>query len=190
MNMRRLTFLGILVLVGSLQTLVAQDAKNAVIGLIQSNYTARTFSDGKVSPDKIEMILQSGARAPSASNSQPWKFTVISDVNQTKKVVPASIEGNVLIIISGVDEKKIGRNVNFDCGLATENMYLAAQSLGLGAHIYTSPLRAISSAEAKKELKIPEGYNPVAVLRVGNVDTSIDATSTASKRNDFNDVVN
>jgi nitroreductase len=68
-------------------------------------------------------------------------------------------------------------------------MYIAAQSLGLGAHIYTGPVGNINSTR-KQALAIPEGYRVISVLRVGNIDKNIDAVSSASPRKKLEEIVN
>ena len=75
-----------------------------------------------------------------------------------------------------------------DCGLATESMFVAAHGLGLGARIYGGPVGNINS---RKELfQIPTGYKAVAVLRIGNVDKSVDAVSAATPRKKAEEIIN
>ena len=95
----------------------------------------------------------------------------------------------MLIIVSGLDAEQGKTNVYFDCALAIQNMYIAAQSLGLGAHIYGSPTAKINST-MKDVLEIPEGYGAVSILKIGNLDKNIDAISSASPRNEKEVIVN
>lgn len=169
--------------------LFAQDITGNVVDFISSTYSAKKFVAGNVMDGDIEKILKCGIKAPSARNSQLWKFTVVKDNNLARKVISNVADGDVLIIISGSEEKQPGIDVVFDCALATENMYLAAQSLGLGAHIYTGPVEGINK-NLKAVLKIPGGYKAIAVLRIGNIDKTVDATSAASKRKGYSEIVN
>lgn len=162
---------------------------NKVIDLILSAYSTRTFSEKPVGNNEIEQILKCGIKAPSARNSQPWKFTVVKDISKVRHVFRSMNKGNVVIIVSGWEMKKEGINIDFDCALATENMYLAAQSMGLGARIYTGPVNKID-AELKKILQIPDEYRIVALLRIGHLDNSVDAISSASPRQEMKDMVN
>jgi nitroreductase len=50
----------------------------------------------------------------------------------------------VLIIVSGIESEN-GTTTDFDCGLATESMFVAAHSVGLGARIYEGPIGNINS---------------------------------------------
>ena len=158
---------------------------NSVVDLIMNSYSARTFTSEPVSAGDIEVILKCGIKAPSASNRQPWKFTVVRELSLMQQMIGNVVDGNVLILVSGPVE---GATVDYDCGLATENMTIAAQSLGLGARIYTGPIRNINSTMTQT-LQIPEGWRAVAVLKVGHIEKNVDATSAASPRNNYEDVV-
>ena len=104
-----------------------------------------------------------------------------------KEAINNVVPGNVLIIVSGV-ESESGSTSDFDCGLATESMFIAAHSLGLGARIYGGPSGIINS---KKELfQIPAGYKAVVALRIGNIDKTVDAVSAATPRKNFEEVIN
>ena len=166
-----------------------QKSNNNVIALILSSYSAKVFSIKPVTDIELEQIVKCGIIAPSAKNRQPWKFTIIRDTALMQRVIPDINDGNILIIVSGLDVKQEGINVDFDCALATQNMYIAAQSLGLGARIYTGPVNNIN-ATMKETLEIPEGYMVISVLRIGNIDRSIDAVSSASPRKQIHDIVN
>ncbi|MDR2102971.1 MAG: nitroreductase family protein [Treponema sp.] len=171
-------------------TLQAADTNNQALAGITNHYAARNFTAGAVSRADLDRILLAGVRAPSASNRQPWHFTVIQNAALSKQIVPNMPEGNVLILISGADGQTNSR-VILDCALAAENIYLAAQALGLGSRIYTGPMDALNrNAQIKAELDLPNGYNPVALVRVGQVPPGIDAVSAASSRKDPDAVVN
>ncbi len=187
MNRKSLLFV-IVVLLSGTTLLRSQTMVNSTIDVIMSGYSAKMFSQEPVSGKDLDLILKCGMKAPSARNIQPWRFTVLKDNALTSQIISDITPGNVLVIISGLDSGQQGGSVDFDCGLATENMYIAAQSLGLGAHIYWSPLANINSK--KEAFGIPEGFRAVTVLRIGNIDKSVDAVSAASARKKFEEVVN
>jgi len=190
MNKPLVAALTALTLAGGGSLAWAQQAPNPVLRALETGTTTRTYAVGAVGQDLIDAILRAGIQAPSASDGQPWRFTVVRDAAEVTKIIPKAVEGNVLIILSAPVDRKPNTNVDFDCGLAMENLNLAAQSLGLGAHIYTSPIRALASADRLRDLKIPAGFQPVAVLRVGLVDKGTDATASASTRLKAADLVN
>jgi len=162
-----------------------QTTGNQLADVILSGYSVRMFSSEPVSDNDIELILKCGIKAPSGRNQQPWWFTVVKDKALLKELMPNITDGNILIIISG----KEGSNVDFDCGLATQNMFIAAQSLGLGARIYGGPANFINTS--KREIfGIPQGYRAIVILRIGHIDKSVDAVSAASSRKKIEEVVN
>ena len=160
---------------------------NSTTDLIMKHYGVRNYTSEQVSDSDLELILKCGIKAPSASNKQPWKFIAVKNLDLMKQMMANVTPGNVLIVICG-PEAQDGLSVNFDCGLAMENMDIAAQSLGLGTRIYGSPIRNINLS-MKQALKIPDDYRAIMVLRVGHVEKGVDATSAASARNSYNDVV-
>jgi len=167
--------------------LCGQVTENCVTGVILSGYSERSYTTDPVPDEQLDMILQCGIKAPSARNNQPWKFTVISDDSTMKKIINNVVSGNVLIIVSGL-ESESGTTPDFDCGLATESMFLAAHGLGLGARIYGGPIGNVNS---NKELfQIPSGYKAVMVLRIGNPDKTVDAVSAATPRKSSEEVIN
>lgn len=166
----------------------SQTTGNSTIDLIMSGYSAKMFTTEPVTDQQLDLILKCGIKAPSARNSQNWRFTVIKDNALVAEIIRSPAPGNVVIIVSGNNVQQPGMNLDFDCALATQNMYIAAQSLGLGTHIYGSQVANINSK--KETFGIPEGCRAVTVLRIGNIDKSVDAVSAASSRKKFEEVVN
>ena len=167
--------------------LFGQATDKCVTSVIISGYSEKEYTSEPVTDQQLDLILKCGIKAPSAKNIQPWKFTVIKDEATVKEIVNDVVPGNVLVIISGIESEN-GTTPDFDCGLATESMFVAAHSLGLGARIYGSPTVNINS---NKELfQIPQGYKAVIVLRIGNTDKTVDAVSAATPRKKFEEVAN
>lgn len=71
---------------------------------------------------------------------------------------------------------------------AGENMYLAAQSLGLGSHIYTGPIANLNTRYGDS-VGIPAGYLGVAILKIGNTGQEADAVSSASQRKADSEII-
>lgn len=184
---RKVLFTVIAILAAGTLLLNGQTTAVSVSDVIMSGYSAKSFSADPVSDGNLETILRCGMKAPSARNSQPWRFTVVRNNDLISEVLRGPAPGNVLVIISGTEDKEVGMYVDYDCGLATQNMYIAAQSLGLGVHIYGSPIANINSK--KESFGIPAGFRAVAVLRIGNIDKGVDAVSSASPRKTYEEIV-
>ena len=74
-------------------------------------------------------------------------------------------------------------NADFDCGLATQNMVIAAASLGYGVKIVSSPTMTLNGADHDalcEKMGIDQSLEAVAVLLIGHADT--DAVSGATAR--------
>ncbi len=168
-------------------TIYGQTTENEIIDVIFSSSSEKEYTTEPVTDQQLDLILKSGIKAPSSLNGQPWKFTVIKDEAIMKNVINDAVPGNVLIIVSGVLAEN-GSTPDFDCGLAAQNMFIAAHGLGLGARPYGSPTRILN--RMKDRYQIPEGYQAVIVLRIGNLDQSVDAVSTASPRKSSEEVIN
>ncbi|MFO7671640.1 MAG: nitroreductase family protein [Bacteroidales bacterium] len=177
----------LVVVVFTIAELHGQIYENCVIDEILSGYSEKAFTSEPVTDTQLDLILKCGIKAPSSRNNQPWKFTVIKDEATMKEMINNIVPGNVLVIVSGI-ESEDGGTPDFDCGLATESMFVAAHGLGLGARIYGNPIGNINS---NKELfQVPQGYKAVVVLRIGNIDESVDAVSAATSRKAQEEFVN
>jgi nitroreductase len=161
--------------------------ENQGLKAIINHYAARNFVAGTVSRADLDQIVLAGVKAPSASNRQPWRFTVVQDPALAKRIVSNIVDGNVLIVISAAGDGKTNGGEILDCALAAESIYLAAQALGYGSRIYTGPMNALNQ-NLKGDLGLPAGHSAVVLVRVGRVQGVVDAVSAASARKSVNDV--
>jgi len=166
----------------------SQNSSNATVDLLTTTGSNKKFSERAIDSTGLDLILKSGINAPSARNRQPWRFSVLKETEKTKKLISGIKKGNVIIIVSGTEDAAKECSVDFDCALATENMFIAAKSLGLAARIYTGPIPKVK--KDKNLYKIPDGYCPVAILRIGNSDDDTDAITSASSKKSFSEIVN
>lgn len=181
----KLSFLVIVICITS--ELYSQKTDNCVTNTLLNAFSEKTYSAEPVTDQQLDLVLRCGMKAPSGRNKQPWKFTVIRDDSVMNEIMNNVVTGNVLVIVSGL-ESDSGTTPNFDCGLATESMFIAAHGLGLGARIYGSPAANINAD--KERFQIPPGYKAVVVLRIGNVDKSVDAITAATPRKSPEEVIN
>ena len=79
-------------------------------------------------------------------------------------------------------------DASFDCGLAAQNMVIAASSLGYGVKIVSSPTMTLNGANHDalcEKLGVDLSMQAVAVLLIGRADESVDAASGATTRDPF-----
>lgn len=97
----------------------------------------------------------------------------------------AGLGDSPVAIIIYRNDKSSSPNADFDCGLATQNMVIAASSLGYGVKIISSPTMTLNGANHDAicaKLGVDPSLQAVAVLLIGTPDESVDAVSGASTR--------
>jgi nitroreductase len=126
-------------------------------------------------PPPLEMILKAidvARYAPSAKNSQPWRFIVVNDPllkDRLAEIHPWARplkEAPVSVVVAcHVDESPT--SYMLDCANATIYLLLALHALGLGA-VWIQALRNVE--ELRVLLNIPNNAIPVAVIAIGYPD--------------------
>ena len=100
----------------------------------------------------------------------------------------AALGDSPLAILVYMDENTASPNPSFDCGLAVQNMYIAAVSLGYGAKVISSPTMTLNGEnhdQICEKLGIDPSLTAVAVLLVGKTDETVDGASGATTRADY-----
>ncbi len=121
-----------------------QDLINPVIQAILTRRSVRRFTDAPVPGDKLDMILKAGYYAPTGHNMQTWRFTVIQNketiafmkeligkVAKEKKVIMYGFENPACLVLVSNDRRNPDGCQDASC--AVQNMFLAAQSYGIGS---------------------------------------------------------
>lgn len=144
---------------------------------IKNRRSIRTFLDKPVPEEKIKKILEAAIQAPSAGNTQEWRFVVIKNSKLKNQISEAALgqyfiaEAPIVIIICA-DLKEIEmaygkRGVELysllDCGVVAQNLMLAATAEGLA----TCPVGAFNEEEIKEILNLPENLRPVLIIPIG-----------------------
>ncbi|MEW6215310.1 MAG: nitroreductase family protein, partial [Nitrospirota bacterium] len=64
---------------------------NEVLKAISERRAVRSYESRKVPKDIINKIIEAGNQAPSAMNSQPWRFAVVEDREFHRKLIKTAI---------------------------------------------------------------------------------------------------
>jgi nitroreductase len=111
-----------------------------VMEAILTRRSIRQFEDRPVPDELIEKLLRAAMNAPSARNSQPWYFIVLTNrqlLRQASTVNPyAGMAAKAHLAILVCADTRLEKSPGYwpvDCAAAVENMLLAAHGLGLGA---------------------------------------------------------
>ena len=98
----------------------------------------------------------------------------------------AALGDSPVAIVIYMNEATMSPNASFDCGLATQNMVIAAASLGYGTKIISSPTMVLNGENHDalcEKLGVDKAYTAVAVLLIGQPEVQPDSTTSASVRN-------
>ena len=141
---------------------------------IRTRRSIRSFSDGEVSDELINRILDAAMLAPSAGNQQPWHFIVVRN-RQALDAVPSFhpyckmiTHVKVAVIVCGdPQDKKWPDFWVQDCSAALQNLLLAARAEGLGT-VWTGvyPVEE-RMAGCRRLFDIPDHIIPLAIVPVG-----------------------
>ena len=145
------------------------------------------FTDEAVPDEVMEEIVAAGINAPSAINTQPWKFIIVKNESLKSSITLGAPSSVGVVVVAVPLEDSPGGNQQFAAGLAAESMYLYAQAIGLGAHMYTAPVSSVNNA--KDSYGIPEDYQAAVVIAFGYYEDFVDAASAASVRNEYDSFV-
>lgn len=108
---------------------------------IRARRNVRSFADRALPDADLDRILEAGRRAPSASNTQPWDFVVVTDKADLAELaqvwkgaghVAGSAATIVLVAPIADDERRAGL-IQYDLGQATLQMAVTAADLGIGS---------------------------------------------------------
>lgn len=141
---------------------------------ILTRRSVRKYQGRPVPEEKIRRLLQAAMAAPSAGNSQPWHFVVITDrqtLAELARINPyaaMAAEAPVAILICG--DTTVERYAGYwvvDCAAAAENLLLAAHGLGLGA-VWTGVYPRSERMEGlQRLLRLPAHIMPHSLIPLG-----------------------
>ncbi|MCL2574631.1 MAG: nitroreductase family protein [Defluviitaleaceae bacterium] len=155
---------------------------NDVLTTIQTRFSCRNYDGRPVEQEKVEALVKAALQAPSAMNIQPWKIIAITNKDLVDELDAAAME----IIATDPDQTRFNRIkdrggkvfynapcmflilkdpkakwADLDCGIVTQNISLAATSLGLDNVIVAMaaiPFTPPGCCEFKKRVDFPFGY--------------------------------
>jgi nitroreductase len=136
-----------------------------------------------VEPEKLQQCLEAARQAPSASNSQPWKFIIVDQEPLRTEVAKATfsdiqlinkytLQAPVMVVIVMEKAKLITRLAMLvkkkewpliDIGITAEHFCLQAAELGLG----TCMIGWFEEDKIKKLLQIPSDRSIGLLISLG-----------------------
>ncbi|MBO7264611.1 MAG: nitroreductase [Alistipes sp.] len=189
--MKLAKFMAVLVGAAAMVGCAASEANNeacskeqAVVETIMTRRSVRNYTAEPVNREQMAKILECGIYAPSAMNMQPWAVRVVDAPDFIEGVTNIAVEQNpqlkeqegfrnffrnapTVAFIACPVESYSGE---YDCGLLSENMMLAAWSMGVGSCCLGSVVPVMNSEAAKpylERLQLPEGYKLQVAIAFG-----------------------
>lgn len=174
--------------------------QNAVLDCIFARRSTRSYQERQIEPLQLDTILSAAIWAPSGGNNQTWLFTAIQNKEKLLRLNALVKEGFQHWIPDDDYPGKLGaknasqkENYNFyynaptliiasnvpgyenamaDCSLALENIFLSAQSLGLGS-CYINQLHWLRNDTPVRdflfELGIPREHTICSAAAIGYI---------------------
>lgn len=158
--------------------------EEAVIETIMTRRSVRDYKEEPVCREAMAEILKCGIYAPSALNLQPWAIRVVDSKEFIDGVTAIAVAQNPTIA-EQPNFRNFFRNAptvafiacpvesysgEFDCGLLSENMMLAAWSKGIGSCCLGSAVPLMNSPEALpylERLQFPADYKLQVAIAFG-----------------------
>ncbi|MDR3300652.1 MAG: nitroreductase family protein [Candidatus Accumulibacter sp.] len=169
---------------------------NDTLNTIANRYSCRGFSSQPVSKTDLEILVRAGVQAPSSRGNAPWYLAVVTNRELIDQIRDSAFEvitrrdklgyqsimdrggdlfynAQALIVVATKPTHDL-TPADFDAGLLTGNICLAAHSIGLGTcicgfathafHVFKSP----DGERFAKQLKFPYGYQMTVAILVGH----------------------
>jgi len=153
---------------------------------IKNRRSVRKYHETPIPREQIEALLEAAMLAPSACNSRPWRFVVVTNREKLDKLADNHgyakmlYKAPVAIVLCALADEQAKNHIaeGFwpqDGGAATQNILLQATEMGLGSvwcGIY--PKEPIMAAVCKI-LELPTDEIPLSMIVIGHGDEAPDA---------------
>jgi nitroreductase len=150
--------------------MVAQPSPSNLTDLIRTVRQARQYHPDPVPQEVLDELLEIARWSGSSTNSQPWRFIVITDRDLLRQI------GQLRARINWVAEAPLGIAIvldganplseAYDEGRVTERLLIAARARGLGGGVAWYGDEA-QQADAKRILGIPPERTARSVVLIG-----------------------
>jgi nitroreductase len=143
-----------------------------VLEVIRKRYSCRGYQEKSIEQDKLDIMFEAARLAPSAKNTQDWRFVVVTD-KETKRQVAETTNrpevfqkaGAIIAACSNSDYvMRCGQAIGpIDVAIALEHICLQAAELGLG----TCWIGSFDPEKVRRVLDIPDDIVIIELMAVG-----------------------
>jgi nitroreductase len=173
------------------------------IELVKLRQSSRKYLPDPIEADKLECCLEAARLAPSASNSQPWTFILVTEPELKEKVARQTFDKVITfnkfvlqapaLVVMVLEKPKLVTRIGgalksmqypmIDIGIAAEHFCLQAAEEGLG----TCMLGWFNEKPIRELLNIPSNKTIGLIISVGY--TPHDYKLRTKTRKSFDEVV-
>jgi nitroreductase len=141
-----------------------------------NRWSPRAMSGEQIDDATLMLLFEAARWAPSSNNNQPWRFIYARRGTPRWEVFFGLLaQGNqvwatdaaVLIVViskNTFDSGKPARTHSYDAGAAWVSLALQGSLLNLVVH----GMQGFDYDRAKKELRVPDGYQVEAMIAIGH----------------------
>lgn len=136
--------------------------------------SVRSFDKRPINRQDLETILKAGFASPSAHGSRPFQVAVFEDTKPREKMMAIMpgfkpiAEAPVALIVLGDPTASVTKGYwMVDCAAFTENILIAARSIGLGTVWCGIVPIEDNIAKIRSVLDIPEPFVPFSAIALG-----------------------
>lgn len=167
---------------------------NETLEVIANRRSIRKYKPEQITDKELQQIMEAAILAPSARNQQKWHFTVVQKreiIDEMARIIKSNalnsseeyaarfmsdpeyhvfFHAPTVILVSHITG---GHFIEVDCGMAMQNILLAAESLGIGSCVIGFSRFLLASQvgiDLLKELGMPEGYTHLSAVALGYPD--------------------
>ena len=145
-----------------------------ILDAILTRRSIRSYTDKEISEESMNTILKSAMYAPTARNFQSWRFIVVRDRKNLKKIEEVQPYNTLLehakaavIVCAQLETDAHKLFFQQDCGAAIENLMLAAHGLGIGSVWLGVYPREQLIEGITKAFGLPKDVVPIGVVALG-----------------------
>jgi nitroreductase len=149
--------------------------------LLAGRWSPRGFDrDFALGDDDLSTVLEAARWAPSAANSQPWRFLVGRRGDETfARIVELLMPGNVpwaqhasalIVAIADTTQGSTAPWALYDTGQAVAHLSVQAEELGLAVH----QMGGFDAAGVQERFGLAAELKPIAVVALGQLDPDAD----------------
>ena len=145
--------------------------------MLKARRSIRKFEEKDVEKEKLDTILKSALLSPSSRAIRPWEFIVVTDKTLLQKLSgcrehSAQFLSGAAVGIVVIADPSLSDVWVEDASIASVNIQLSAQSLGLGSCWVQVRQRQYDDKQSagdyiKKVLTIPEKYSVESIIAIG-----------------------